>query len=231
MIPDSHQQQLFNDSWATYKKLLAADYMHHKLFTGLAIKEAGRLTTHGSLEILDLGCGDASYLLSFIEKLPITSYTGFDLSEVALQNANLLTNKIKVDFKLGDMLKLMEGEHRNFDLILSSYAIHHYTDAEKAILFKEISRKLKPSGCFLYIDLVREEEQSLQAYRKEYTNKVLGWNALHADEQLAVTNHINQYDYPARLSDVHRFCTEASMKVYHQAFGDKMHVFLSVRKV
>ena len=231
MIPDSHQQQLFNDSWGIYKKVLAADYMHHALFTGLAIQEAGKLTTHGSLAMLDLGCGDASYLLSFIEKLPISSYTGFDLSEVALHNTNLSTNKIKVDFKLGDMLKLLEGEDRNFDIIFSSYAIHHYADAEKAILFKEISRKLKPSGCFLYIDLVREEGQSLEAYRQEYTHNVLRWDALHTAEQLAVTNHINQYDYPARLSDVYRFCTEAAMKVSHQVFGDKKHVFISVKKV
>jgi ubiquinone/menaquinone biosynthesis C-methylase UbiE len=224
--------QIFNDSWNLYKKVVDADYMHHQLFNRLTLEAVDEIKKEHPLQMLDIGCGDATPVLSLLENTPLESYTGYDLSEVALRAcaANLSFLNRQVILKQGDMSTLLDQEERSFDLIFSSYAIHHLEDLKKSGLFKKITSKLKPEGRFIYIDIYREEGQTLELYRESYTEYILQWDAIDSKEKSAVIEHISQFDLPSTLSDMKDWFSEAGMKIIRMEKGDDRHIFLSLER-
>jgi ubiquinone/menaquinone biosynthesis C-methylase UbiE len=209
-----------------------ADYMHHQLFNRLTLEAVDEMKKEHPLQMLDIGCGDATPVLSLLENTPLESYTGYDLSEVALRTCayNLSFLKQEVILKEGDMSTLIEQEEKSFDLIFSSYAIHHLDDRKKSSLFKKIASKLNPEGRLIYIDIFREEGLTLELYRKAYTEYILQWDAIDATEKSVVIDHINQFDLPAPLSAMHDWFSEAGMVIATMEKGDDKHLFLSLKK-
>ena len=70
--------------------------------------------------------------------------------------------------------KYVVGDYRNlqvaqtFDLVISSLAIHHLADDEKAALFCAIYQRLRRGGIFINIDQIRGETAYLRNLYWEY---------------------------------------------------------------
>ena len=232
MSEKSESKSLFENSWVVYKKIMEADFMHHKAFARYLENELKNKSLNNSIKILDLGCGDGSPILPIIESYPISFYKGYDLSDFAIHlcEKNLQRLDVRYEMKIGDMISMIEKESETFDLIYSSYAIHHLSDEEKKILFQHISQRLNPSGKFVYIDVIREQEMTIQQYRAEYVDRIMNWHILDVSEKAKVIEHVTHYDFPAFSHDIEKWIEGASLKIERFEKGDDVHVFYSIGK-
>lgn len=232
MTNNSNQQELFDKSWNIYRKVLDADYMHHKMFSKLTLEALTKFPSSKTISFLDIGCGDGAPVLQVLKYTPIETYTGIDLSETAIAycRKNLFRTVPSLSLKCGDMSKLVLEDEGKYDVVYSSFAIHHLSDDAKSDLFKNIGKRLHAGGRFIYIDVCREEGQSLNLYRKEYADLISQWTAINTLEKSEVIEHINHYDFPAYLSDMKNWFESASMKIERIVKADNKHVFISLVK-
>lgn len=71
-------------------------------------------------------------------------------------------------FVKSDILEVFNLNVSSFDAIVSTYTIHHLTEAEKTQLFKKVWNCLNPGGNFVVGDLMLERQSSLEAKVQEY---------------------------------------------------------------
>lgn len=190
---------LFRKSWTLYDAISERNYMFHR-----EIYEHVRalLAARTDYSLLDLGCGNARFLAPCLLAHPPASYDGVDLSAVALEEAAVkLQGLPQVRFHEMDMLKALQNEGRRFDVIFSSFAIHHLNAADKQRLFHACEQRLSPGGQLIMVDVVRQEGQSLPDYLDQYLrNMRASWTAVPPDELEQACAHVASFDFPETLS-------------------------------
>lgn len=105
--------------------------------------------------LLDVGCGTGTLTLLAREAAGETGEVfGIDGSpemiEVAREKA--VKAREEIDFKVG-LIETLPFPDGHFDLVLSSFMLHHLPDELKRDGFFEIKRVLKPGGRLLAVDL------------------------------------------------------------------------------
>lgn len=187
----------FSDTWRTYQKILQHNHMHHRELYDLVRQEF--LNASPGLEILDLGCGDASYPAQALKGIPFRSYVGVDLSTVALALAaeNFTQFPSRSEFVTANFVDYIQAGTHQFDLILMSFSLHHLTYGDKDQFLGQLSRCLRPGGTFLMIDVFREEGESLADYYERYIGQAHRnqWQ-LNPEEFVAMSEHITTSDLP-----------------------------------
>src|ERR1019366_2218720 len=95
------------------------------------------------ISILDLGCGDAAALAPLLKGLALQRYRGPDLSETALALAaeNLKALPCPAELTHGHILAAL-AEDSSYDVIYSSFALHHLPAAQKAEFFSLATKRL-----------------------------------------------------------------------------------------
>lgn len=189
---------IFRKNWGTYQKVIDNNLMFHREISA-AIRSL-LASRPGPLTVLDLGCGDASHTVSLFSPGQLGEFTGCELSPHALDLAstNLEPLGIPVRLLCQDMLAVLrEAPANHFDVVYSSYALHHLTFEQKQSCFTECRRTLRAEGCLILVDVMREEEQTRPAYLDAYNGEeVSRWNALTRQEKKQVEEHIRNCDFP-----------------------------------
>jgi SAM-dependent methyltransferase len=189
----------FFDTWDTYQQVVACDYMFHREI-GTELNLLLRAQCKGRpFSILDLGCGDAATLTPLLEGLALQRYKGVDLSDTALALAaeNLKALSCPAELAHADILAALAAETFIYDVIYSSFALHHLPTAQKAEFFLLAAQRLKKGGMLLLVDVVREEDETLEVYYRRYCGWLRSsWSALSEDEQNFVCDHIVNNDLP-----------------------------------
>ncbi|SFK66564.1 class I SAM-dependent methyltransferase [Methylocapsa palsarum] len=197
------QSSDFFDSWRTYRKVVDANYMYHAQFRSQI--EALLLSEFSDhpFSLLDLGCGDAAILAPVLAAAAVSYYEGVDLSETALELAaqNLKILSCPVLLKHRDLLAALNDGDRQFDVIQSSFAVHHLTTDLKREFFAAAANRLSDRGILLLTDVVREEDESLPVYYQRYCDWLRrDWSELSTQECDAVCDHLTHYDHPETRS-------------------------------
>ncbi len=80
--------------------------------------------------------------------------------------------------KLGAGVELVEDDllawaHRDgpVDVVVSSFAVHHLTDAEKSVLFAQLRRRLAPGGRMVFADLAFESAKARAEWERSLLAK------------------------------------------------------------
>jgi len=68
------------------------------------------------------------------------------------------------DYVQTDLLEVFERNDR-YDVVVSTYAIHHLTDEEKAALVEVVAARMNPSGRFVVGDLMVASRSAIPAVR------------------------------------------------------------------
>ncbi|MDG2990518.1 class I SAM-dependent methyltransferase [Candidatus Synechococcus calcipolaris G9] len=193
----------FSDTWQIYQKILLNNHMHHKELYAL-VQSISHQQPH-PFEMLDLGCGDASYTATALRNSPIQAYTGVDVSPVALEIAahNLASLSIPIQLIEKSFIEFIDENQKNFDLILMSFALHHLDLTAKDQFLGKLLPRLNPGGTFILIDVFRQEGESLPAYYDRYIQQAhkSGWK-LTPSEFITISDHIISSDLPDSIATI-----------------------------
>lgn len=126
------------------------------------------------IKILDIGCGTGTFVKILKEVFPDSKVTGLDFSKNMIEIAKEKLDEYKndINFLVGDFNKL--NIYRQFDLIVSSFALHHIpSDIEKLRLYKNIFAALNTNGVFLNADIVLGSNNYIRSlYEKKWKEHV-----------------------------------------------------------
>lgn len=195
--------EVFMKSWRVYQDIIINNYMFHREISASVKQALSGFKPDQKINVLDLGCGDASMTLPLLSSERIASYVGCDLSKPALDIAESQLHLRKIPRKLlcDDMLQVMsEQTAESIDLIISSYALHHLATSQKHKMIQAIAQTLSPGGCFVLIDIFREPNEDRTAYIQHYTDQLkASWVGLSVDSQDLVIEHATEYDFPEQI--------------------------------
>ncbi len=108
-----------------------------------------KLLTKSNSVVLDFGCGDGLSTQKMIEKMPLASFYGVEVSEQGVEIAK--KSKIRGNFSCYNGAELPYTDNF-FDTVVVSCVFHHIRKEEFPIIFREISRVLKPEGYLIVFE-------------------------------------------------------------------------------
>jgi SAM-dependent methyltransferase len=202
----------FFDEWSVYDQVLDHNYMHHdEIFRDVGRFFAERLDDR-PFTLLDLGCGSARHLAQVLKGCSISRYVGYDLSNVALAHAkqNLVFLSCPAELRQGDLLEGLRASGENFDVVFTSFALHHLATAEKEMFFQSACERLRKDGILLLIDTMREEGEE----RPVYLDRYCAWLRSNCETLAPVAldllcDHIRGNDFPETTATLGMMATRA----------------------
>lgn len=202
----------FFDTWVLYDHVLDNNYMFHdEIYQDVQRLIADRYKDR-PFALFDLGCGSARHLARALKGSSICRYIGYDLSRRALAHAarNLAGLNCPIELHHGDLLESLKASGERFDLIFSSFALHHLVSAEKMAFFQLAYKGLREDGMLLLIDVMREEDEDYRLYLDRYCGWVRSeWKTMPPEALDAICNHIRNNDFPETASELHAMATHA----------------------
>src|SRR5688572_10609704 len=156
----------FFDEWSIYDQVLDHNYMHHdEIYRDIERILADRYEKQ-PFALLDLGCGSARHLARALKGRSVSRYVGYDLADVALAHAarNLTGLGCAFELRQGDLLEGARAAGEKFDVVFTSFALHHLAAAEKSTFFQSAYRQLNEEGMLLLIDTARDAGEDREIY-------------------------------------------------------------------
>ncbi|MBN1480740.1 class I SAM-dependent methyltransferase [candidate division KSB1 bacterium] len=152
-----------NEEWKTIEHALnylgKADRIPHRTEGESALLEE---ISSQSRRILDIGAGDGRLLKLLLLKCPNAYGIALDFSPVMLSTLREQfddNNRVKViEHDINNPLPSALGE---FDVIVSSFSIHHLSHNRKFNLYTEIFNLLESGGIFCNLEHIASPTQSL----------------------------------------------------------------------
>ena len=112
--------------------------------------------------VLDLGTGDGITLALVLDASPGATGVGLDFQPEMLERADArFEGDARVALLQHDLDEPLPPSLGTFDLVVSSFAIHHVADERKRALFGEVYARLEPDGAFVNLEHVDSPTQRL----------------------------------------------------------------------
>jgi ubiquinone/menaquinone biosynthesis C-methylase UbiE len=186
------------EQWAMYDAVVQADYMRHAELVA-AIAEWARKNDQ-LLRIVDLGCGDAWLATHAFRDAQVERYRGVDVSEAAIERAreHVTIWPDRAEATAGNLAELLNGlADGSANVVLASYSLHHFLSDAKISLIAQCHRILNVGGTFIWIDAVRNDNETREDYIERLTHRMdHDWPALSDDQRARACAHVRESDFP-----------------------------------
>jgi SAM-dependent methyltransferase len=121
-----------------------------RLLEGRALAALGRIPgVRGARRVLDVGCGQGSYLAGFLLRHRDAHGVGVELDPTVAEEARRTLQEAQVsrraEIRSGDFLA-MPLPSEGFDLALLNQSMHYFAPAARAALFRRLREHLSPRG-------------------------------------------------------------------------------------
>jgi ubiquinone/menaquinone biosynthesis C-methylase UbiE len=211
------------EQWAMYDAVVQADYMRHaELVTALA--EWARKNGQ-PLRIVDLGCGDAWLATHAFRDARVEQYRGVDVSESSVERAreHVAIWPGRAEVVAGNLAEFLGGlADGSANVVLASYSLHHFLSDAKISLIADCYRILAPSGTFIWIDAVRHDDETRDAYITRLTHTMThAWPALTADQRARACAHVCESDFPETGSWMRKHVEQAGFQLGGTILSDE----------
>lgn len=152
--------------------------------------------------ILELGCGTGNLSVILKERLPQARLTLVDLSADMLKQAaiKLGGESAQIHLVQGGFMTL-DFEPQQFDMVISSMALHHLLDTDKAALYERMFQWLKPGGLFRCADETLNVPRAIQDENMARWEIWARQNGAQDQDITLWSEHAEQYDHYAPLTD------------------------------
>jgi len=205
----------FFHEWSIYDQVLDHNYMHHdEIYSDVQRFLADRYG-HRPFALVDLGCGSARHLARALQGLSVSRYFGYDLADTALAEAarNLAGFDFPVELHKGDLLSGLKARGEKFDVVFTSFALHHLASGEKSVFFQSAYQRLDEDGVLLFIDTMREDDED----RGLYLDRYCAWlrsrcKTLSAEALDLPCAHIRSSDFPETTTVVQEMAMAAGFR-------------------
>lgn len=209
---DHENIKTFFDMWKIYDFLLDRNYMLHKeIYADVALWLREQFESR-TFSIVDLGCGNARFIAQALQNTTVSRYVGYDLSDVALRDAarHLASLKCDLELRQANFMEGMENRTERFDLIFSSYSLHHFEAPAKGRFFNLARQKLQPGGAILLIDTAREDHETRELSLKSYCDWIRAtWKDVPPAALEQIYAHILSSDHPETNATMHQLAADA----------------------
>jgi len=112
--------------------------------------------------VLDLGTGDGNTLALVLAARPEATGVGLDFGEEMLRRArDRFDDDTRVRLECHDLSESLPGDDEHFDLVVSSFAIHHLDPPRQRALYGEVYDRLRPGGRFINAEHVASPTMAL----------------------------------------------------------------------
>ena len=159
-------------------------------------------------KILELGCGTGRLTKVLHEQWDNSSITVVDISAAMLEKTKQVVKHKDLQLIESSMEKLCLPKN-NYDLVISSLAIHHLTNESKIKLIKNIFNWLNKDGFFILTDCVRAQSERLYAVNNEHWIQLAKEQGLSEEEMNEQIRHHKTHDYYPVLIDLVNWMKEA----------------------
>lgn len=150
--------------------------------------------------VLDLGCGTGNISSRIKDKYPKASITCLDIAENMIEKTKKkLADYGDIDFVVADFLSY-DYPLEEYDVVVSSLAIHHLSDEGKKELYAKVYSCLRAGGVFYNADPVLGSNADLTSLNHGVW---VSWleSKMSQEEVDAVVDRVNRQDIPAGLMD------------------------------
>jgi tRNA (cmo5U34)-methyltransferase len=147
---------------------------------------------HEPTHMIDLCCGQGLLAKGLLEQFEQSIVHGLDGSQTMLENARKTVSEHGDRFQT-QLIELASDSWRKFPwplhAVVSSLAIHHLDDIQKAQLYKDIADALRPDGVFIIADLIQPKNQlGMKVAAK-------GWDDAVHRRSLELSNNLDAYEF------------------------------------
>ena len=213
--------------WQLYFKVEQNNYLYHREVYSLLHNFLLTRMAH-PFELLDLGCGDAGSMAQALERTAICRYVGVDLARMALELAarNLAALGCEHWLQEKDYFAVVCEERIKADVIWLGLTFHHLPQPQK-VKFLHSARKILPAGGFLlmYEPTLLEDENRDQFLVRCRQVRESSWPALTAAELEKIGEHIDNCDFPEKLSTLEQMSREQGFSGMSSLFQDPDKLF------
>jgi SAM-dependent methyltransferase len=119
------------------------------------------LVPQRAARVLDLGTGDGRLLARLRERCPFDEGVALDFSPTMLRAARARFDGDPAVHVVEHDLDRPLPDVGRFDVVVSSFAIHHLDDDRKQSLYREVFARLRPGGLFANLEHVSSPTQAL----------------------------------------------------------------------
>jgi tRNA (cmo5U34)-methyltransferase len=178
-----------------------------------------------ALKVLDLGVGTGAFTLRFVEKYSNSAVLAIDGSSSMLElaRARLREYAHRVEYLVSDFRRIPAAvlEPDAFDVVISSYALHHLSADEKLSVFRAIVPAIKPEGWLLNADIVVAGSPDIERRIQELRVEAVTRRAPADDERFGSHAATGKYladmeeaerDQPQTLADDLRVLRESGLE-------------------
>lgn len=184
----------FFQGWQLYQSIIQNNCMEHREI-GTALRSVFE-SIDGEFSVLDLGCGDSSMAIKALEGLPVRSYTGVDLTAPALEIARAnFHGRYPATWVHTNMVDLIASSDQQFDVIMTSFAMHHLPADIKQAWLTDIAKHLTPRGQLVLVDTCCPAGMSRDETIQTYLDLIADW-PLSTDDKATIATHMWSSDYP-----------------------------------
>ncbi|WP_435152985.1 class I SAM-dependent methyltransferase [Haladaptatus sp. DFWS20] len=155
------------------------------------------------IHVLELGAGTGELTAKLLTRFPESTVLAVDHSERMLAEA-----KRKLE-TFGDRVQIEQRTfpddhpdgHEEFDLVISSLAVHHLSSDEKQTLFGAIHEALVPGGWFVNGDVIRFDADHLETLSDAMIKNWVRSKGWEEEEFMNQWQASDDYDDPDTLTD------------------------------
>lgn len=194
-VVDGQATEIFQRQWATYQKLVDADFFSHGV--------VGRLV-HRSLvdafpepfSFLDIACGDAQRVMETLAGTNVARYRGIDLSEPALKlaAANLRDAPFNVELDRGDFVEALKTS-KPTDVAWCGLSVHHLKRDEKVDFLSAVRASTRKF--FVIYEPTCLDGESRDGYMDRFVRVNRAAMTMLSHEEIAqVEQHVLTCDFP-----------------------------------